>query len=71
MCIEISRSTGVPPVSHMGILPMFCGYYTGETPVRLMGKMPMPRFGHPWSHCLNAERRASMASPLGANSCAT
>jgi hypothetical protein len=36
-----NRSTGVPPVSRMGILPMFRGLSTGGTPVVLMGKMPM------------------------------
>jgi hypothetical protein len=39
-----TRRTGVSPVSHMGILPMFRGLCTGGTPVRLMGKMPMLRF---------------------------
>jgi hypothetical protein len=38
-----TRCTGVSPVSRMGILPMFFDIRTGETPVRLMGKMPMLR----------------------------
>jgi hypothetical protein len=41
---KITSSTGVPPVSRMGILPMFCDIPKGGTPVRLMGKMPMLRF---------------------------
>jgi hypothetical protein len=30
----------------MGILPMFREIFTGGTPVRLMGKMPMLRFDY-------------------------
>ena len=39
-----TRSTGVSPVSRMGILPMFRDIRTGGTPVILMGRMPMLRF---------------------------
>ena len=55
LALGCKRSTGVPSVCSMGILPMYFGNTTGETPVGLTAKMAVllelkdpvtPEIGH-------------------------